>query len=41
MVAMLGSTEVDEKIDDLVNEGKISKEKLNKIVPRTKKEELK
>ena len=38
MVAMLGSTEVDgKKIDDLVNEGKISKEKLNEIVTRTKK----
>ena len=38
MVAMLGSTEVEgKKIIDLVNEGKISKEKLNKIVDRTKK----
>tara|TARA_B110001452_G_C15176043_1_gene408630 strand:+ start:131 stop:1093 length:963 start_codon:yes stop_codon:yes gene_type:complete len=38
MVAMLGSTEVDgKKIDDLVNEGKITKEKLNEIVDRTKK----
>ena len=38
MVAMLGSTEVDgKKIIDLVKEGKISKEKLNTIVDRTKK----
>ncbi len=38
MVAMLGSTEVDgKKINDLVKEGKISKEKLNEIVTRTKK----
>ena len=38
MVAMLGSTEVEgKKIVDLVQEGKISKEKLNKIVDRTKK----
>ena len=38
MVAMLGATEVDgKKINDLVKEGKISKEKLNKIVDRTKK----
>ena len=38
MVAMLGSTEVDgKKIRDLVNEGKLSKEKLDKIVDRTKK----
>jgi len=38
MVAMLGSTEVDgKKILDLVNEGKISKEKLDQIVNRTKK----
>ena len=38
MVAMLGSTEVDgKKISDLVNEGKITKEKLNQIVERTKK----
>jgi len=38
MVAMLGSTEVDgKKILDLVQEGKISKEKLDQIVDRTKK----
>ena len=38
MVAMLGSTVVEgKKITDLVNEGKISKEKLDKIVDRTKK----
>ena len=38
MVAMIGSTEVDgKKINDLVKEGKISKEKLNQIVDRTKK----
>ncbi len=38
MVAMLGSTEVDgKKINDLVSEGKISKEKLSQIVDRTKK----
>ena len=38
MVAMLGSTEVDGKnISDLVKEGKISKEKLDQIVDRTKK----
>jgi malate dehydrogenase len=38
MVAMLGHTEVEgKKINDLVKEGKISKEKLNKIVERTKK----
>ena len=38
MVAMLGSTEVEgKKINDLVNEGKITKEKLNQIVDRTKK----
>ena len=38
MVAMLGSTEVDgKKILDLVDEGKISIQKLNKIVDRTKK----
>ncbi len=38
MVAMLGSTEVDgKKINDLVNEGKLSKEKLDQIVDRTKK----
>ena len=38
MVAMLGATEVEgKKINDLVNEGKISKQKLNEIVERTKK----
>jgi malate dehydrogenase len=38
MVAMLGSTEVEgKKINDLVKEGKISKEKLSQIVERTKK----
>ena len=38
MVAMLDSTEVDgKKILDLVAEGKISKEKLDQIVDRTKK----
>ena len=38
MVAMLGHTEVDgKKINDLVKEGKISKEKLDEIVNRTKK----
>ncbi len=38
MVAMLGSTEIDgRKIDELVKEGKISKEKLDQIVDRTKK----
>ena len=38
MVAMLGSTEVDgKKINDLVSEGKISKEKLDQIIDRTKK----
>tara|TARA_X000000950_G_scaffold121761_1_gene152679 strand:+ start:169 stop:1131 length:963 start_codon:yes stop_codon:yes gene_type:complete len=38
MVAMLGSTEIDgRKIDELVKEGKISKEKLDEIVDRTKK----
>ena len=38
MVAMLGSTEVEgKKINDLVKEGKLSKEKLNQIVDRTKK----
>ena len=38
MVAMLGSTEVDgKKISDLVKKGKISKEKLDQIVDRTKK----
>ena len=38
MVAMLGSTVVDgKKILDLVNEGKITREKLDQIVDRTKK----
>ena len=38
MLAMLGQTTVDgKKIDDLVREGKITKEKLNQIVDRTKK----
>ena len=38
MVAMLGSTEVNgKKIDELVKEGKIKKEKLDEIVERTKK----
>ncbi len=38
MVAMLGSTEVDgKKITDLVKEGKITKEKLDQIIDRTKK----
>ena len=38
MVAMLGSTEVDgKKINDLVKEGRLSKDKLNQIVDRTKK----
>ena len=38
MVAMLGSTEVEgKKINDLIKEGKISRERLNQIVDRTKK----
>ena len=38
MVAMLNSTEVEgKKIKDLVKEGRISEEKLNQIVDRTKK----
>ena len=38
MVAMLGSTEIDgKKINDLIKEGKISEEKLNQIIERTKK----
>ncbi|MEC7100039.1 MAG: malate dehydrogenase [Pseudomonadota bacterium] len=38
MVAMLGSTKINgKKIHDLVKEGKITKEKLDKIVDRTKK----
>ena len=38
MVAMLGSTEIDGKtIQDFLNEGKISQQRLNDIVDRTKK----
>ena len=38
MVAMLGSTEIEgKKIMDLVNEGKLSQQKLDQIVDRTKK----
>ena len=38
MVAMLGSTEVEgKKINDLINEGKISQKKIDEIVDRTKK----
>ena len=38
MVAMLGHTKIDgKKINDLVKEGKISKEKLEQIIERTKK----
>tara|TARA_Y100000389_G_scaffold197426_1_gene232010 strand:- start:6945 stop:7901 length:957 start_codon:yes stop_codon:yes gene_type:complete len=38
MVAMLGSTEIEgKKINDLITDGKISKEKLEQIVDRTKK----
>ena len=38
MVAMLGSTEVEgKKISDLLKEGKISQEKLDSIINRTKK----
>ncbi len=38
MVAMLGSTTIDgKKIDELVKEGRINKEKLNHIIERTKK----
>ena len=38
MVAMLGSTEVEgKKITSLVKEGKLTEEKLNQIVDRTKK----
>ena len=38
MVAMLGSTTIDgKKISDLVVEGKITKDKLNEIIQRTKK----
>ena len=42
MVAMLGSTEIDgKKISDLVKEGKLSQERLDQIVDRTKKVERK
>ena len=38
MVAMLGATEIEgKKISDLVKEGKISQERLNEIIDRTKK----
>ena len=38
MVAMLGATEIDgKKIMDLVTEGKITKERLDEIIARTKK----
>ncbi len=38
MVAMLGSTTIDgKKINELIKEGKIKKERLNEIVERTKK----
>ena len=38
MVAMLGHTEIEgKKINDLVKEGRISKEKLDQIIERTKK----
>ena len=38
MVAMIGATEVEgKKINDLVKNGKISKDKLDKIIDRTKK----
>ena len=38
MVAMLGATEIEgKKITELVKEGKISKEKLDQIIDRTKK----
>ena len=38
MVAMLGSTEIEgKKINDLVKDGKLSKEKLDLIIDRTKK----
>jgi len=38
MVAMLGATEIDgKKIHDLIKDGKISKERLEEIVERTKK----
>ena len=42
MVAMLGSTIVDgKKLEDLVKQEKIKAEKLEEIVQRTKKVELK
>ncbi len=38
MVAMLGSTEIEgKKINDLIKNGKLSKEKLDQIIDRTKK----
>ena len=38
MVAMLGSTEIDgKKINDFIKEGKLSKEKVDQIIERTKK----
>jgi len=38
MVAMLGSTEIGgKKINDLINEGKIKKQKVDEIIERTKK----
>jgi malate dehydrogenase len=38
MVAMLGSTEIEgKKIADIIKEGKLSKEKLDQIIDRTKK----
>ncbi len=38
MVAMIGSTEIDgRKISELVKDGKITQEKLNEIIDRTKK----
>ena len=38
MVAMLGSTEIGgKKIKDLINEGKIKKQKVEEIIERTKK----
>ena len=38
MVAMLGSTEINgKKIIDLINDGKLSKDRLDQIVDRTKK----
>ena len=42
MVAMLGSTDVGgKKINDLINEGKIKKQKVEEIIERTKKVGLK